>query len=66
MRDKGGRGHSLKLFPKKVRLDIAKSSFGNRVCTDWNHLSEAVVTAPSINVFKSRLAIYLGKTGGFQ
>jgi hypothetical protein len=67
VRDKrGGRGHSLKLFQKRVRLDIAKFSFGNRVCTDWNHLPEAVVTAPSINVFKSRLDSYLGKTRGFK
>jgi len=27
-----GPGHSMKLFRKMVRLDIAKYSFGNRVC----------------------------------
>ena len=63
---RGGRGHSLKLFKKRVRLDVAKFSFGNRICTEWNHLPEAVVTAPSINVFKSRLDSYLDKTRGFK
>ena len=42
---KGGRGHSFKLFKKRVRLDVARFSFGNRVCTEWNRLPEAVVTA---------------------
>lgn len=56
-----GRGNSFKLFRKRVRLDAAKFSFGNRVCTDWNQLPDEVVTAPSINVFKGRLDSYLGK-----
>ena len=63
---RGGRGNSLKLFKKRVKLDAAKYSFGNRVCNDWNHLPDAVVAAPSINVFKSRLDSYLGIIGGFK
>jgi len=38
-RDEGrGIGHSMKLFKKRVRLDIAKYSCGtgNRVCDQWN------------------------------
>jgi ribonucleases P/MRP protein subunit RPP40 len=61
-----GRGHSLKLYKKRVRLDAAKFSFGNRVCTEWNRLPDAIVTASSINVFKNRLDNYLGKTRGFK
>jgi len=56
IRDKGkGRGHEFKLYKKRVRLDIAKYSFGNRVCTPWNDLPCSVVTAPTVNVFKGRL-----------
>jgi hypothetical protein len=44
IRDNGrGRGYDFKLFKKRVRLDIAKYSFGNRVCTPWNNLPHAVV-----------------------
>ena len=63
---RGGRGNSLKLYKKRVRLDAAKYSFGNRVCNDWNLLPDTVVTAPNINVFKSRLDSFLGKIGGFK
>jgi len=32
-RDEGGQiGHTYKLFKTRVRLDMAKFSFGNRVC----------------------------------
>jgi len=32
-KDEGkGRWHSMKLFKKRIRLDVAKFSFGNRVC----------------------------------
>ena len=61
-----GRGNSMKLFKKRVRLDAAKFSFGNRVCNDWNQLPDEVVTAPSINIFKNRLDGYLDKMGGFK
>ena len=35
---KGGRGHSFTLFKMRVRLHVARFSFGNRVCTEWNRL----------------------------
>ena len=50
----GRRGHSFKLYKKRVNLDIAKYSFGNRVCTSWNNLTEDIVTSQSINIFKGR------------
>ena len=49
------RGHSLKLFKKRLRLKIRANSFGNRVVDTWNSLPEQVVQAPSLNCFKSRL-----------
>ena len=62
----GRRGHSFKLYKKRVNLDIAKYSFGNRVCTSWNSLTEDIVTSQSINIFKGRLDKYLGKQGGLK
>jgi len=32
------RGHSQKLFKKRVRLDMGKYCFCNRVCDEWNRL----------------------------
>jgi len=67
LRDQGGRrGHSFKLFKKRVRLDIAKYSFANRVCNSWNNLPKHVVEAPSINIFKNRLDNYLKNTLGLN
>ena len=34
------RGYSLKLNKKRVRLDVAKSFFSNRVVNEWNILDE--------------------------
>ena len=34
--DGATRGHSSKLFKRRVRLDVAKYKFGNRVCDEWN------------------------------
>ena len=60
IRDNGrGRGHDFKLFKKRVRLDIAKYSFGDRVCTPWNNLPHAVIADSSVNLFTSGLNNYL-------
>jgi ribonuclease P/MRP protein subunit RPP40 len=52
------RGHSLKLKYKAPKRDIRKFSFSVRAVGDWNSLSEEIVTAPSLNAFKSRLDKY--------
>lgn len=49
------RGHSLKLFKKRFRLQIRANFFSNRVVENWNSLSEDIVNTPSLNAFKSRL-----------
>ncbi len=49
------RGHSRKLFKKRARLNMRANSFSNRIVENWNNLSDDVVTAPSVNAFKSRL-----------
>ena len=49
------RGHSLKLFKKRSHLNVRANYFTQRVVDKWNSLPECVVTAPSLNAFKSRL-----------
>ena len=49
------RGNSLKLFKNRCRLDVRKCFFSQRIINYWNDLPEHVVTAPNINIFKSRL-----------
>ena len=60
------RGHSLKLFLERARTNVRKESFSLRVTRLWNDLPEVVVTAPSVNSFKTRLDIgvlsYFSKT----
>ncbi|MCU7801386.1 MAG: reverse transcriptase family protein, partial [gamma proteobacterium symbiont of Lucinoma myriamae] len=49
------RGHRFKMYKKKFRLDIRRYSFSQRVIDHWNKLPDSVVSAQSINMFKSRL-----------
>jgi hypothetical protein len=48
------RGHSLKLTKRNCRTGVRQNSFGFRVVNLWNSLPEDVVSAPSVNAFKSR------------
>ncbi len=50
----GLRGHTKKLYKEQNRLNIRKMSFTQRIVDKWNQLPENVVSAPSINAFKSR------------
>jgi len=43
-------GHSLKLNKKKVRLDVAKFFFSNRVVNEWNILDEEIISGCSLAV----------------
>jgi hypothetical protein len=49
------RGNSHKLHKCQYRLNIRGNYFSQRTITTWNNLPDAVVTAPSINAFKSRI-----------
>jgi len=66
---KEGEGvHAMEFFKKRVRLDIAKYSFGNRVCDQWNKLPAAVVSShiPHSSTFKSKLEKYQRNMGGIK
>ena len=42
-----------------MSLDVGRFKFGNRVCNEWNMLSEDVVSAGSLNTFKAKLDHHL-------
>ena len=51
----GNRGHSLKLFTQRAKLNLRKNVFPIRITEPWNSLPERVVTTKSLNSFKTRL-----------
>ena len=61
MVDGATRGHSLKLFKRRVRLDVGKY---NRVCDEWNGLAEDVVMAGCLVTFKAKLDHHLRNVRG--
>jgi len=60
------RGHDLKLFKKRIKLDIGKFSFGIRVCGKWNRLLEWFVNVEGVNKFKGNLDYYLRENRRFK
>jgi len=48
------RGHT-KLAVNRCQLDTRKYFFSNRVVRHWNNLTQKIVDAESVNVFKNRL-----------
>ena len=56
-RDEGyiTRGHPLKLKKRFCKTNTRQNFFSFRVVDMWNSLPESVVTAPSLDCFKSRL-----------
>lgn len=53
--DSRTRGNSRRIRPSKVRLELRRNSYFQRIWKDWNKLPESVVTARTLNAFKSSL-----------
>ena len=57
------RGHGVTLAKKQCRLDIRKFSFSQRTVNEWNRLSADCVGTVSVNMFKTKIDIYLRRAG---
>ena len=53
------RGHSLKLYKRRFRLEVGRYKFSNRVCEEWNKLPEEVISVSTLNRFKAQLDRHL-------
>ncbi len=49
------RDNGFKIYKEKSQTAVRANFFGNRVANIWNSLPTAIVQAPSLNSFKSRL-----------
>ena len=55
------RNHEFKIRPRAARTNYFKFSFFNRYVNDWNSLPNSVMSASSLNSFKTLLLNYLCK-----
>ena len=55
VKDSKTRGHNMKLYKRKSKLDIQRYSFSYRIVNTWNNLPQKVVSAPSTVAFENRL-----------
>jgi ribonuclease P/MRP protein subunit RPP40 len=60
------RGHSLKMYKERARLDIRKFSFSNRIVDEWNNLTEEIVQCQTVNNFKNKIDYHLRDIRGFK
>ena len=52
-------GHSKRFIQVPARTQVYANSFFNRTTKNWNGLSETVVSASTVDTFKSRLSKHL-------
>ena len=53
--DGARRGHSFKLFKRGIVWTWGKFKFASRLCEELNRLGDGIVSAETVNVFKTRL-----------
>ena len=58
------RGHNLKLTKQRVKTDIRKFTFSQRVVNQWNALTSDAIESKTINEFKGHLRRLLPRTTG--
>ena len=49
------RGNALKLSTSRTKYDLRKYSFSVRIASVWNSLPDEVISADSVNTFKTAL-----------
>jgi len=49
------RGNLYKLVPDRSKYELRRHYFTHRIVSVWNSLPDSVVSAESVNSFKSRL-----------
>jgi len=54
------RGNGFKLRQERLRIDIRKKFFTQRMVTHWNRVPKEAVDAPSLEAVKTRLDVALG------
>ena len=47
--------NSKKLFKNRFKEEVRKHAFSQRIISDWNSLTENIVTSESLDIFKKRL-----------
>ncbi len=57
------RGHSKKLYKKRLKKDVKKYSFPDRAIDKWNALPGEVVCVKSIHGFKEKYDEMMSKYG---
>ncbi len=60
------RGHSKKLYKKRLKKDVKKYSFHDRAIDKWNALPEEVVCVKSIHSFEEKYDEIMSKDGTKQ
>ena len=55
------RGNTMKIQKQHAKLRLRENAFSNRVANNWNKLTDKVVLAKSINLFKDGVDKALSK-----
>ena len=54
-KDSNTRGHSLKIYKQRCKLNVRKNCFPHRIVEAWNSLPDQVIKAETIQQFEGRL-----------